>query len=88
MWKIEMKREGIPIKSADNSVTECRPSTPETSENLTLKQVIASTVCPNKFTFVARVTDFFPLRLEDATFLRCTKCNTELAQINISLVQR
>ncbi|KAG1765712.1 hypothetical protein EV702DRAFT_940358, partial [Suillus placidus] len=50
----------------------------ETSEDLTLKQVIASTVCPNTFTVVARVFDFYPFDLKQATYLRCTKCHTNL----------
>ncbi|OAX40360.1 hypothetical protein K503DRAFT_625342 [Rhizopogon vinicolor AM-OR11-026] len=65
---MEMKREGLSIESAGHPpTTSCLPA-PETSENLTLKQVIANTVCSNKLTFVARVTDFISLLLDDATF--------------------
>jgi hypothetical protein len=77
-WKLEMKRDGVSIEPAVNSSAKSRPPTPETSEDLTVKQVIASTVCPNTFTFVARVTDFHPFDLNQATYLRCTKCNTNL----------
>ncbi|KAG0701774.1 hypothetical protein DFH29DRAFT_852292 [Suillus ampliporus] len=77
-WKLEMKRDGVSIESAGGSPTDSRPPTAETSENLTVKQVIASTVCPNTFTFVARVADFYPFDLHQATFLLCTKCGTKL----------
>jgi len=80
---MEMKQNGLPIESALNSPTTSRPLTSETSDSLTLKQVIADVTCPNKFTFVARVTDFNPQFLYDATFLWCTKCKTESAQANI-----
>ena len=82
---MEMKRNGLSIESTGDSPTTSRLPPPATSENLTLKQVIASTVCPNKSTFVARVTDFNPLFLDEATFLRCSKCKTESAQANFSL---
>ncbi|KAG1827545.1 uncharacterized protein BJ212DRAFT_1256958 [Suillus subaureus] len=71
-WKLEMKRDGVSIEPAVNSTAKSRHPTPETSEDLTLKQVIASTVCPNTFTIVARVTDFYPFDLNQATYLRCT----------------
>lgn len=77
---MEMKRDGLSIESAGNSPTTSRPPTPETSENLTLKQVVANVTCPNTFTFIARVTDFNPPFLDEATFLWCTKCKTESAQ--------
>ncbi|KAG2037353.1 hypothetical protein BDR03DRAFT_957486 [Suillus americanus] len=77
-WKSEMKRDGISIEPAANATAKSRHPTPETSEDLTLKQVIASTVCPNTFTVVARVTDVYPFDLNQATYLRCTKCNTNL----------
>ncbi|KAG2131294.1 uncharacterized protein EDB93DRAFT_1094395 [Suillus bovinus] len=71
-WKLEMKRDGVSIEPLNISTAASRPRTPETSQDLTLKQVIASTVCPNTFTVVARVTDFYPFDLNDATYLRCT----------------
>ncbi|KAG1765740.1 hypothetical protein EV702DRAFT_1151457, partial [Suillus placidus] len=77
-WKLEMKRDGVSIEPAFNSTAKSLPPTPETSEDLTLKQVIASTVCPNTFTVVARVFDFYPFDLKQATYLRCTKCHTKL----------
>ncbi|KAG1728642.1 uncharacterized protein EDB91DRAFT_852261 [Suillus paluster] len=77
-WKLEMKRDGVSVESVGNSPTESPPPMAETSRNLTMKQVIASNVCPNTFTFVARVADFYPLDLDQATFLRCTKCKTIL----------
>ncbi|OJA17277.1 hypothetical protein AZE42_12870 [Rhizopogon vesiculosus] len=43
-WKMEIKQEGLSIKSAGHPPTTSRPPAAETSENLTLKQVIASTV--------------------------------------------
>ncbi|KAG2350098.1 hypothetical protein BDR05DRAFT_955959 [Suillus weaverae] len=77
-WKLEMKRDGVSIEPAVNSTAKSLPPTPETLEDLTLKQVIASTVCPDTFTVVARVSDFYPFDLNQATYLRCTKCNTNL----------
>ncbi|OAX33517.1 hypothetical protein K503DRAFT_700285 [Rhizopogon vinicolor AM-OR11-026] len=71
-WKMEMKRDGLSIESAGNTPTS-HPPAPETSQNLTLKQIMASTTCPNKFTFIAQVTDFYPLLLDNAMFLFCTK---------------
>ncbi|KAG1743381.1 hypothetical protein EDB19DRAFT_1964058 [Suillus lakei] len=77
-WKLEMKRDGVSIEPVVNSTAKSRLPTPETSEGLTLQQVIASTVCPNTFTFVAWVADLYPLYLNEATYLRCTKCETNL----------
>ncbi|KAG0701777.1 hypothetical protein DFH29DRAFT_805870 [Suillus ampliporus] len=77
-WKLEMKRDGVSIESAGAPPTELRPPIAKTSENLTVKQAIASTVCPNTFTFVARVADFYPFDLHQAAFLLCTKCGTNL----------
>ncbi|KAG2064706.1 hypothetical protein BDR04DRAFT_1034609 [Suillus decipiens] len=70
-WKLEMKRDGVSIEPTVNSTAKSRPPTPETSQDLTLKQVVASTVCPNTFTVVARVSDFYPFDLNKATYLRC-----------------
>ncbi|KAG2363432.1 hypothetical protein BDR07DRAFT_1404363 [Suillus spraguei] len=77
-WKLEMKRDGVSIEPTVNSTAKSRPPTPETSQDLTLKQVVASTVCPNTFTVVARVSDFHPFDLNEATYLRCMKCKTIL----------
>ncbi|KAG2106682.1 uncharacterized protein F5147DRAFT_699529 [Suillus discolor] len=77
-WKLEMKRDGVSVEPATNSVTTSRPRTPETFQDLTLKQVIASSVCLNTFTVVARVADFYPFDLDQATYLRCMKCNTKI----------
>ena len=78
-----MERDtGLPIVSADKSPTTSHPA-PETSKNLTLKQVIASAILPNKFTFIARVTDFNPLFLDEVPFLWCTKCKIESAPANV-----
>jgi hypothetical protein len=77
-----MKRDGVSIEPVVNSSAKSRPPTPETSEDVTLKQLIASTVCPNKFTVVARVTDCYPFELNQATYLRCMKCETMSAQAN------
>ncbi|KAG2116402.1 hypothetical protein DEU56DRAFT_748325 [Suillus clintonianus] len=71
-WKVEMQRDGVCIEPAVNATAKSLPPTPEISKGLTLKQVFASTVCPNTFTFVARVFDFYPLDLNQATYLRCT----------------
>ncbi|KAG1723165.1 hypothetical protein EDD22DRAFT_790179 [Suillus occidentalis] len=61
-------------ESPGNSSATSPLPTPETSEILTLKQVVASTTCPSLFTFIARVLDFYPLNLDQATFLGCDKC--------------
>ncbi|KAG1848234.1 hypothetical protein F4604DRAFT_1935445 [Suillus subluteus] len=75
-WKLEMKQVVPSVESpGDFSATSHLP-TPETSETLTLKQVVASTACPDLFTFIARVLDFYPLNLDQATFLGCNKCKT------------
>ncbi|KAG1758882.1 hypothetical protein EDD22DRAFT_783331 [Suillus occidentalis] len=67
IWKLKMQQVAPAISPLP---------TPETSETLTLKEVVASTTCPNLFTFIARVLDFFPLNLDQATFLGCDKCKT------------
>lgn len=77
-WKLEMKRDGVSVEPVANSATTSRPRTPETFQDLTLKQVIANTVCPSTFTVVARVIDFHPFNLDQATYLRCMKCNTKI----------
>lgn len=77
-WKLEMKRDGVSIEPAINFSAKSRPPTPETSEDVTLEQVIASTVFPNKFSVIARVTDCYPFELNQATYLRCMKCETIL----------
>lgn len=69
-WKLKMQQVAPSVETPCNSPLP----TPETSETLTLKQVVASTTCPNLFTFIARVLDFYPLNLDQATFLACDKC--------------
>lgn len=71
-----MKQIALFVKSPGNSPPTSHLPTPETSETLTLLQVITSTACPDTFTFIARVLDFYPLYLDQATFLGCPKCHT------------
>ncbi|KAG1893695.1 uncharacterized protein F5891DRAFT_962533, partial [Suillus fuscotomentosus] len=77
-WKLEMKQIAPFVKSPANSPPTSHLPTPEASETLTLLQVITSTACPDTFTFIARVLDFWPLYLDQATFLGCPKCHTVL----------
>ncbi|KAI0077127.1 hypothetical protein K474DRAFT_1662065 [Panus rudis PR-1116 ss-1] len=44
----------------------------------TFRQVAACSICPARFMVVARVVDFWPLRLEDFVVLYCTQCKEDL----------
>jgi hypothetical protein len=86
-WKLEIKQVAPSIKSLGNSSATSHLPTPETSETLTLKQVVTSTACLNIFTFITRVCDFYPLNLDQAMFLSCNKCRAMSVRVHLSHVQ-
>jgi hypothetical protein len=43
----------------------------------TIAEVMESPFCPSQFRVVARVIDFYPLRLEDCVVLHCSNCHKE-----------
>ncbi|KAI0934827.1 hypothetical protein AcW1_006221 [Taiwanofungus camphoratus] len=44
----------------------------------TIKEVVASPRCPNKFRIRSRIIDFYPNALRDFTVMRCTKCGDDV----------
>lgn len=76
--------DGISLTDAPTAeliVAQYEPTTrmsntlPHTRDS-TIHQVLTSPSCPSKFTVVARVVDFFPFFLEEASVLRCMKCKS------------
>jgi hypothetical protein len=49
----------------------------------TIKDVLASDKCPNTFSVVARVVDYYPLRLNECVVQQCTKCQEEYVSNNL-----
>ncbi|OBZ65733.1 hypothetical protein A0H81_14324 [Grifola frondosa] len=88
------KRKGLPqlSSSKDNRTSEILKGTtnevptqtalPLSSLKLkgyrSLKDVQDSDICPNKFLVRARVVDFIPEDLRDATVLHCTQCDKDI----------
>lgn len=83
-WQRELVLDGISLTDAPTAeliVAQYEPTTrmsntlPHTRDS-TIHQVLTSPSCPSKFTVVARVVDFFPFFLEEASVLRCMKCKS------------
>ncbi|KAH7889612.1 hypothetical protein F5I97DRAFT_558528 [Phlebopus sp. FC_14] len=68
--------DGISMATASTLRLHVKPVS--SAGSTTIQQVLSSTICPNKFTVVARAVDFFPFLLEDACILRCTKCKVDV----------
>ncbi|KAL4067753.1 hypothetical protein J3A83DRAFT_4254123 [Scleroderma citrinum] len=83
-WKRELMLDGISLVNAPSSESiEARsepiarmPQPLPHTQDSTIQQVLSSPTCPSKFTVVARVVDFFPFLLEEASVLRCMKCES------------
>jgi len=48
------------------------------SPHSTIQEVLTSDKCPNEFCVVARVVDYYPLRLDECVVQQCTKCQMDI----------
>ena len=47
----------------------------------TVKRILATKKCPNKFRLIARIVDFYPKDIRDFTLQFCKNCNQEYVRI-------
>ncbi|KAJ7137727.1 hypothetical protein C8R44DRAFT_766044 [Mycena epipterygia] len=81
--KNDLKRKTGRLPS--NVPPEVEVSPPENRHDyVSIKQLLLSTKCPGTFFVRARITDFFPFRLNDSFVRTCTHCKQVLSMERLS----
>lgn len=76
------------VETIGQQVDTPKPSNPWTRTGYhSIAEILANDIWPNKFRLVARIKDFYPLRLEDCVILRCMQCAEEYETFHILKAQ-
>ena len=67
--KVNENRPAITISKAIRSRHMDQPKS-------TIREIVSTRKCPNKFRLIARIADFFPMDVTEFAVRRCTSCNT------------